>query len=101
MDAGEKTHGPPPQAQPTKYFLHSGGKANSLRGDGALSASAPKSEPSDAYIYNPANPAPTVGGPLCCDANHIEPGPRDQRSVENRDDALAYSTDSLSRDSRL
>jgi putative CocE/NonD family hydrolase len=32
---------PPPQAQFTKYFLHSGGKANSLRGDGSLSTSAP------------------------------------------------------------
>ncbi|MGC2198004.1 MAG: CocE/NonD family hydrolase, partial [Terriglobales bacterium] len=89
---------PPPQAQPTKYFLHSAGKANSLRGDGSLSTSAPKSEPSDTYIYDPANPAPTVGGPLCCDAEHMEPGPRDQRSVENRDDVLVYSTGPLPRD---
>jgi putative CocE/NonD family hydrolase len=89
---------PPPQAQRTKYFLHSGGKANSLRGDGSLSATTPKSEPSDAYVYNPASAAPTVGGPLCCDANHMEPGPRDQRSVENRDDVLVYSTGPLARD---
>ena len=89
---------PPPQAQRTKYFLHSGGKANSLRGDGTLSTSAPKSEPADTYVYDPANPAPTVGGPLCCDANHMEPGPRDQRSVENRDDVLVYSTGPLGRD---
>jgi putative CocE/NonD family hydrolase len=89
---------PPPQAQRTKYFLHSAGKANSLRGDGALSTSVPKSEPADAYVYNPANPVPTVGGPLCCDAEHMEPGPRDQRSVENRDDVLVYSTGPLARD---
>src|SRR5258708_35355317 len=89
---------PPPQAQPTKYFLHSGGKANSLRGDGSLSTSAPKSEPSDAYVYNPASPVPTVGGTLCCDANHMEPGPRDQRSVEKHDDVLVYSTGPLARD---
>jgi putative CocE/NonD family hydrolase len=89
---------PPPQAQRTKYFLHSGGKANSLRGDGSLSTSAPKSEPADAYDYNPANPAPTIGGPLCCDAEHMEPGPRDQRSVENRDDVLVYSTGPLASD---
>jgi uncharacterized protein len=82
---------PPPQAQATKYFLHSAGKANSLRGDGSLSTSAPKAEPADNYVYNPANPAPTVGGPLCCDEEHMEPGPRDQRSVENRDDVLVYS----------
>jgi putative CocE/NonD family hydrolase len=89
---------PPPQAQTTKYFLHSAGKANSLRGDGSLSTAPPKSEPSDAYVYNPATPVPTVGGPLCCDAEHMEPGPRDQRSVENRDDVLIYSTGPLARD---
>jgi putative CocE/NonD family hydrolase len=89
---------PPPQAQPTKYFLHSAGKENSLRGDGSLSTSTPKSEPAGAYVYNPANPVPTIGGPLCCDAEHMEPGPRDQRSVENRDDVLVYSTGPLARD---
>ena len=89
---------PPPQAQPTKYFLHSAGKANSLRGDGSLSTVSPKSEPADSYVYNPALPAPTVGGPLCCDADHMEPGPRDQRSVENRDDVLVFSTGPLPRD---
>ncbi len=89
---------PPPQAQFTKYFLHSGGKANSLRGDGSLSASAAKSEPSDSYVYNPTNPTPTFGGPLCCDEHHMEPGPRDQRGVENRDDVLVYSTEPLAKD---
>jgi putative CocE/NonD family hydrolase len=89
---------PPPQAQPTKYFLHSAGKANSLRGDGSLSTSAPKSEPADAYVYDPANPAPTIGGPLCCDAERMEPGPRDQRPVENREDVLIYSMGPLERD---
>ena len=89
---------PPPQAQLTKYFLHSGGTANSLRGDGSLSTQTPKSELADSYIYNPANPAPTIGGPLCCDAEHMEPGPRDQRPVENRDDVLIYSLGPLERD---
>jgi uncharacterized protein len=89
---------PPPQVRSTKYFLHSDGRANSLRGGGALSTSAPKSEPADAYVYNPANPAPTIGGPLCCDAERMEPGPRDQRPVENRDDVLIYSLGPLERD---
>jgi uncharacterized protein len=89
---------PPPQAHSTKYFLHSSGKANSLRGDGSLSTAAPRSEPSDSYVYDPGNPAPTIGGPLCCDEEHMEPGPRDQRPVENRDDVLIYSTGPLSQD---
>ncbi|HEY4054915.1 MAG TPA: CocE/NonD family hydrolase [Terriglobales bacterium] len=89
---------PPPQAQFTKYFLHSNGKANSLRGDGSLSTSAAKSEPFDSYIYDPTNPTPTFGGPLCCDEHHMEPGPRDQRGVENRDDVLVYSIGPLAKD---
>jgi putative CocE/NonD family hydrolase len=89
---------PLPQAQSVKYFLHSAGKANSLAGDGSLSTSVPKSEPSDTYVYNPASPVPTVGGPLCCDEKHREPGPRDQRSVENREDVLVYSTGPLAHD---
>jgi uncharacterized protein len=89
---------PPPQAQTVKYFLHSGGKANSVRGNGLLSTSAPKSEPSDVYVYDPSNPTPTVGGPLCCDQEHMEPGPRDQRAVENRDDVLVYSIGPLASD---
>ena len=56
------------RAQNTKYFLHSTGKANSLRGNGTLSTAAPARRLSDHYVYDPANPAPTVGGPLCCDA---------------------------------
>ena len=89
---------PPPQAQSVKYFLHSGGKANSVRGNGSLSTSAPKSEPPDVYVYDPSNPAPTIGGPLCCDQEHMEPGPRDQRAVENRDDVLVYSIGPLASD---
>ncbi|HVT94769.1 MAG TPA: CocE/NonD family hydrolase [Bryobacteraceae bacterium] len=86
------------RAHSTQYFLHSAGKANSLRGDGKLSTAAPSAEQPDHYVYDPADPAPTVGGPLCCDSNHLEPGPRDQRSVEARDDVLVYSTPALARD---
>ena len=89
---------PPPQAQYTKYYLHSTGKANSLRGDGSLSTTAQKAEPSDSYVYDPKDPVPTFGGPLCCDQKHMEPGPRDQRAVENRDDVLVYSTAPLTHD---
>lgn len=89
---------PPPEAHYVKYFLHSEGKANSLRGNGLLSTSAPQSEPSDSYVYDPANPVPTVGGPLCCAQELMEPGPRDQRSVENRDDVLVYSIGPLAQD---
>jgi uncharacterized protein len=86
------------RALETKYFLHSAGKANSVSGDGALSTVTPRSEAPDRYTYNPEHPAPTVGGPLCCDAEHLKPGPRDQRPVEARADVLVYSTPALAQD---
>lgn len=86
------------RARETRYFLHSAGKANSLSGDGTLSNAAPRAESPDHYTYDPANPAPTIGGPLCCDSQHLEPGPRDQRPVEGRYDVLIYSTPALAQD---
>jgi uncharacterized protein len=44
---------------------------------------------------------PTVGGPLCCDGQHLPAGPRDQRSVEARDDVLVYSTPPMSEDTEV
>jgi uncharacterized protein len=80
------------RAKNTKYFLHARGSANSAAGNGSLSTKAPNSEPPDRYIFDPANPVPTIGGPLCCDRAHLEPGARDQRPAEMRADVLVYST---------
>jgi putative CocE/NonD family hydrolase len=89
------------RARETKYFLHSAGKANSLSGDGTLTNAMPRSESADHYTYDPANPAPTIGGPLCCDSQHLKPGPRDQRAVEARQDVLVYSTPPLAQDQEV
>jgi uncharacterized protein len=86
------------RARATKYFLHSSGQANSARGNGSLSPTAPSAEPPDRYKYDPASPVPTIGGPLCCDAGHLKPGPWDQRPVEAREDVLVYSTAPLAAD---
>jgi len=94
----EEDDWPLARAKSTKYFLHSQGAANSSRGNGSLSTSTPASEPSDKFTYDPAKPVPTVGGPLCCDGQHLAPGPRDQRKPEDRDDVLVYSTPPLDRD---
>jgi uncharacterized protein len=88
----EEDSWPPPNAHETRYYLHSNGKANGLEGDGALSTAAPEAETADHYVYDPENPAPTMGGPLCCDSRHLRPGPRDQRAVEARSDILVFST---------
>lgn len=86
------------RAKDTRYLLESGGKANSASGDGVLATVGEKSETADSYVYDPANPVPTVGGPLCCDSEHLEPGPRDQKEVETRQDVLVYSTPPLQDD---
>ena len=89
------------RARTTKYFLHSAGRANSSKGDGQLSAQAPAAEPYDSYVYDPANPVPTIGGPLCCDSAHLAPGPRDQRPAEERNDVLIYTTPAFARDTEV
>ncbi len=94
----EESEWPLARAKNTSYFLHSQGKANSAKGDGVLSTSAPASEPSDKFTYDPEHPVPTTGGPLCCDSGHLKPGPYDQRAVEDRDDVLVYSTPPLDHD---
>ena len=66
---------------------HSDGQANSLRGDGTLSATPPGGEPSDVYLFNPFRPVPTVGGQVIL-PGATSMGPRDQREVEVRDDVL-------------
>jgi len=86
------------QAKATNYFLISQGKANSASGGGSLSTAGAKSDAADSYIYDPANPVPTVGGPLCCDPTHLAAGPRDQKEVEARQDVLVYSTEPLAND---
>jgi hypothetical protein len=87
------------RAQNTRYLLESAGHANSAAGDGALTTVvAGNFASSDAYVYDPVNPVPTVGGPLCCDAVHLAPGPRDQTQVEARSDVLVYSTPPLTED---
>ncbi|MFB3923400.1 MAG: CocE/NonD family hydrolase [Terriglobia bacterium] len=94
----EETDWPLTRAAKTRYFLHSSGKANALSGDGALTSAAPQSEPADRFVYDPADPVPTIGGPLCCDAPHLAPGPRDQRPAEARQDVLVFTTPAFKED---
>ncbi len=89
------------RAKSTRYFLHSAGKSNTATGDGTLSATSAHSEPADSFTYDPANPVPTVGGPLCCDPQHLPAGPRDQKEVEARPDVLIYSTPPLAQDTEV
>ena len=81
-----------------RFYLHSRGRANGAGGDGALSTEHPASEPADVYLYNPMDPAPTMGGGLCCYPGALQGGAWDQRAVESRSDVLVYSTEALEED---
>ena len=78
---------PLPETQWTKYYFHSGGKANSSAGDGLLSTEPPGDEPPDQYTYDPADPTPSP--PFA--NGHID-GPRDVRTSAARPDVLVYTT---------
>ena len=85
------------RTQYERWYLHS--EAGGTGHGGYLSREAPDTEPSDAYLYDPRDPAPSVGGPtflpgLGLGANS---GPRDQRQVESRPDVLTYSSAPLQR----
>jgi uncharacterized protein len=76
-----------------------------LRRGGALSADEPAAdEPADRYVYDPADPVPTIGGVSSVltmmqgAETPVQPGPIDQRVLERRDDVLCYTSEPLDRD---
>ena len=73
----------------TKVYLHSRGRANSIRGDGALSFDGPGDESADQYVYDPDDPVPTCGGTTL----GLPPGVYDQTEVEQRADVLVYTSE--------
>jgi hypothetical protein len=86
---------PPRGAQPMSLYLSSGGRANTLGGDGVLSDAPPAMDSPDRFDYDPMNPVPSYGGNVCCTGNAITAGSFDQRKIEARPDILLYSTEPL------
>jgi putative CocE/NonD family hydrolase len=85
---------PPAGATPMTFFLSSGGRANSLNGDGVLTARAPGKDQPDAFTYDPMNPVPSHGGNVCCQPG-LPGGAMDQREIEQRPDVLVYTSEPL------
>ncbi len=86
---------PPEGAHQLTFFLGSGGKANSLNGDGVLTEKAGEADRADSFTYDPMNPVPSYGGNVCCTGNAIAGGAFDQRKMEARADILVYTTEPL------
>jgi len=76
----------------TKFFLHSGGRANSRYGDGILLLQTPGNQPADHFVYDPATPVPSLGGQACCTGTEKGAGSYDQSANEMRHDVLVYTS---------
>ncbi len=74
---------PPPAAVATAYYLRASGRL-------ALDAE-PGDVPPDVFVYNPADPTPSAGGPL------LQPPGKQvgNRAIEARPDVLTYTTGPL------
>lgn len=79
---------PLPGTEEVPFYFHSGGRANTLNGDGTLSADPPTSaEPPDSYLYDPAHPARVLW--------NLREGPVDDRVITTREDVLCYTSEAL------
>jgi hypothetical protein len=79
---------PPAETTARRLFLNSGGHAGAVDSDGVLDWQVSAPGPSDTYLYDPRNPAPSGYGNLL---RPTQPG--DQRTVETREDVLVYTSE--------
>jgi predicted acyl esterase len=84
---------PPAGAQPVTYYLSSGGRANTMQGDGVLATAAPAADTPDTFAYDPMKPVTSYGGNVCCTGTAVQAGAFDQRQMETRDDILVYTSE--------
>jgi putative CocE/NonD family hydrolase len=82
------------------FYLTSGGRANTLKGDGRLVDTAPGSAGSDTFSYDPEQPVIAHGGEISGVGTDQErnDGSYDQRAIEAREDVLVYTSEPLSED---
>jgi putative CocE/NonD family hydrolase len=84
----------PPASTPTRWYLRSGGRANTRQGDGALTLEPPGAEPADSYRYDPADPVPSLGG-RTLHPNLGPAGVQNQATLQEREDVLVYTSTRL------
>jgi hypothetical protein len=83
----------------TDFFLHSGGSAHGVDGDGSLSTTRPDTdEPADTYTYDPGNPTPYL-----VDARELELGLNEDYSEVHgtRSDLLIYDSAPLAEEMEI
>ena len=79
---------PPADVQATSLYLSSGGRANSIVGDGALSWSPPAGDtPPDEFTFDPQRPVPASVGAMYLG--------EDRTPLQRRDDVLVYTSEEI------
>lgn len=86
------------RTQYVNWYFHSGGRANTMDGDGQLNPETPDEEPPDVYTYDPRNPVPSLGGRSCCYYPIAPMGGADRTGAEIRPDVLVYTSEVLEDD---
>ncbi|HEY4093387.1 MAG TPA: CocE/NonD family hydrolase [Luteibacter sp.] len=84
---------PPVGAVTHDLYFTSGGKANTLYGDGKLVDTAGGTDHPDTFLYDPMNPVTTFGGGGCCQGNAVKFGSFDQNTQLARNDILVYDSE--------
>ncbi len=77
---------PPPGGRETQVFLGAEGRLDYAQPSG--------DEPSDRFIYDPADPCPTAGGRLLI-TDMFPKGPVEQSALSRRPDVLTYTSEPL------
>ena len=90
---------PLPQTEWANWYLS--GDGGQAERKGSLQPVLPTAQGPDTYTYDPAYPAPSLGGHSCCGAMSGPQGPYDQTPVEQRSDVLVYDSAPLSHDTEV
>jgi len=92
---------PPEKAAILQYYLHSERGANSISGDGLLTATVQKQGDPDIYVYQPGISMPALGGKSGADPVLTPMGPKNQQPIEIRNDLLIYTSEPLDQDLKI
>jgi putative CocE/NonD family hydrolase len=85
---------PPRGVHWCNWYIDSGGRANTLFGDGRLTVEKPIVESSDSYVYDPMNPIVSSVDFNFYSSKAVET-PLDIRALESRFDVLVYTSEPL------
>jgi putative CocE/NonD family hydrolase len=82
------------RALPTRWYLASGGRANTSAGDGVLDTIAPSGSAADTFSYDPGNPTPFL-----IDSRELETSLNEDFTALNasRHDALVFTSKPLTK----